>query len=424
MVDETLVAEARQVDLLTLIGSDTHLHKVANTRGGEYAGPCPFCGGQDRLRVQPERGLWWCRQCSGENWRDAIAYLERRDNLTFAEAIQRLTNVSMPPRKQTDLDKPKFGPPSEDWQAIARQVIAQSEKNLWSDLGNKARVWLNARGLDDDTLHHWHIGFNPTNQRISGLYVERGIVIPCVVNDMIWYVKIRRPLGEPKYIQIKGSRPALFGADLLARHEYAVITEGEFDAMLVWQICVNGEYPPGHKRDLVGVATLGSAASRLDVDTWAQYLLPVARFLVCYDADEAGVKGARFWNELTTRARRVNVPTLRPNDKDLTDYHLAGGRIIDLVSFEMARDRWQSESEKQSQPNSVSNDLAKLKTQRDQLTIKWNEAMDVLDAMRDRKEQDTSEFGHLSKEWITLDEEYRRLCDRIDCLESTEQIRQ
>jgi DNA primase len=51
----------QQVDLLDLVGRDTQLRKVASTRGGEYAGPCPFCGGRDRLRVQPERRLWWCR---------------------------------------------------------------------------------------------------------------------------------------------------------------------------------------------------------------------------------------------------------------------------------------------------------------------------------------------------------------------------
>jgi Zinc-binding domain of primase-helicase len=53
-----------RVDLVDLAGRDVHLRKVATTRGGEWAGPCPFCGGRDRFRVQPEKGLWFCRQCS------------------------------------------------------------------------------------------------------------------------------------------------------------------------------------------------------------------------------------------------------------------------------------------------------------------------------------------------------------------------
>ena len=427
MVDRKALEVARGIDLLSLIGQDTPLRSVASTGGGEYAGPCPFCGGRDRLRVQPERSLWWCRQCSGEHWKDAIAYIERREGKNFVGAVAHLTQGKMPIRvsaASTPRSQPIGEPPSRQWQAIARRIIDECVEMLWSDRGIKARIWLNARGLNDETLRHWRIGFNPSNRRIAGLYVERGIVIPCLVDDQVWYVKIRRPMGEPKYVQIKGSRPALFGADSLAQHDYAIITEGEFDAMLVWQICVNDEYPPGRKRDLVGVATLGSAGSRLDVETWARYLLPVARFLICYDADAAGVKGAGLWNDLTSRARRVNVPTLRPNDKDLTDYHLAGGRIVDLVSFEIARDRWQREFGQQGHPRELRDELAELKARRDMLVTRWNNALDALEAMQERDDQNASEVERLSAEWERLDAEYRQLCDRIDCLELTQECRQ
>ena len=57
------MAVKERLDLLELIGRDARLRKVASTRGGEYAGPCPFCGGRDRFRVQPRRGRWWCRGC-------------------------------------------------------------------------------------------------------------------------------------------------------------------------------------------------------------------------------------------------------------------------------------------------------------------------------------------------------------------------
>jgi hypothetical protein len=82
------------INLLDLIGTD--LKKVASTRGGEYAGACPFCGGKDRMRVQPEKGQWWCRQCSpNEHWQSAADYVMRRDNVTFKEAMARL-GLSLP----------------------------------------------------------------------------------------------------------------------------------------------------------------------------------------------------------------------------------------------------------------------------------------------------------------------------------------
>jgi DNA primase len=87
-----IAALKERVDLLELIGRDTRLKRVASTRGGEYAGACPFCGGRDRLRVQPARRRWWCRVClAGDRWQDAIAYVQRRDGVgNFTEACRRL----------------------------------------------------------------------------------------------------------------------------------------------------------------------------------------------------------------------------------------------------------------------------------------------------------------------------------------------
>lgn len=43
------------------------LKKVARTNGGEWAGPCPACGGRDRFCVWPTprdgSARAWCRQC-------------------------------------------------------------------------------------------------------------------------------------------------------------------------------------------------------------------------------------------------------------------------------------------------------------------------------------------------------------------------
>ncbi|MBV9711108.1 MAG: hypothetical protein JO011_09365, partial [Ktedonobacteraceae bacterium] len=42
------------MNLYELISQNTSLRRVASTHGGEYAGPCPFCGGTDRFRVWPD----------------------------------------------------------------------------------------------------------------------------------------------------------------------------------------------------------------------------------------------------------------------------------------------------------------------------------------------------------------------------------
>jgi len=56
---------APAVDLLALVGRDTQVKKVAGTAGGEWAGPCPWCGGNDRFRLWPnsDHPRYWCRGC-------------------------------------------------------------------------------------------------------------------------------------------------------------------------------------------------------------------------------------------------------------------------------------------------------------------------------------------------------------------------
>jgi hypothetical protein len=209
-------------------------------------------------------------------------------------------------------------------------VIELAKRNLWADVGVKARAWLGRRGLGDDTLRSWHIGFLPGGpaewRDVAGLGVPCGVVIPCEIAGAIWYVKVRRAKGEPKYHQVKGGVPALFGADTMRGQSVGVLTEGEFDMMLLAQ----------EVSDLAGVGTLGSALGNLDLSAWGDYLLPIARLLVCYDLDGAGKAGAAKLAGLTARARRVTVPAL-PNVKDLTDFWKAGGKLRDWLTFELAR---------------------------------------------------------------------------------------
>lgn len=87
------------VDILTLLSRDTDLRRVASTSGGEYAGPCPWCGGRDRFRAWPESGRWWCRQCGRRG--DSIQYLRDCHGLTFTEAKRALgLDTSIPPHTE------------------------------------------------------------------------------------------------------------------------------------------------------------------------------------------------------------------------------------------------------------------------------------------------------------------------------------
>jgi len=320
-------------NLLDVIGRDTTLKKAAGTGGGEFAGPCPFCGGTDRFRVQPDRpggGGWFCRQCTGSpetsGWHDVIDYIQRRDNLTFTEACQHLggDERGASPRRATPPPPPQLelkAPPAADWQERAWRVVETCEATLWTDGCEAVRRWLNdERGLTDETIKRWRLGFNEQAQELHGIWTWRGVTIPRWHGETLWAVNVRRGQGQkPKYKQIKGGKTGLFGLDTLQDRGVAVITEGEFDAMLLHQ----------EASDLVGVVTFGSASPR-HFETWLPWLLNARRLLVAYDNDTEGRQGLEFWLETTRRAREMRVPE---GKKDVTDFWQAGGDLRAWVSF-------------------------------------------------------------------------------------------
>jgi len=74
------------MDILVFIERDVSLTRVSNTGGGEYAGPCPSCGGRDRFHVWPAEGRYWCRGCGRKG--DTLQYLRDFRNLSFHEAAR------------------------------------------------------------------------------------------------------------------------------------------------------------------------------------------------------------------------------------------------------------------------------------------------------------------------------------------------
>lgn len=290
-----------------------------------HTGSGPFCGGKDRFTIKhtPDGDKWYCRNCGDGKYHDAIDFIKKHHNCNFLTAAAILSTTPTGNRADKPITQPqkRIEPPNAVWQRTAQDIVEDCSKRLWSDAGIQARDLLHARGLKDETLRKWEIGYSRNNMDSGGTkfgtYVPDGTVIPCLTGNTIWYLKVRRAAGSPKYAQVKGSRPAVYGADRLRGHDVAIVCEGEFDAMLLHQ----------EVGDLCGVITLGSASATLDVASWAGYLLPVKRFLVAYDTDSAGIKGAAKLGALTSRAKPLSVPKLREGDKDITDFVISGGDL-------------------------------------------------------------------------------------------------
>lgn len=330
-------------DLLAIVGRDTQLKKAANTGGGEWAGACPFPGcacKKDGFRVQVNHKgqgpRWYCRGCGEGRWHSVIDYIARRDSLDpknhndLQEICSRSLGGAVIPtttEHKAAPENPPYSPPSVDWQAAAWQAARECESLLWQPEGLRALEYLRGRGLQDATIKHFRLGYNPEGRKINGEYwLDRGVTIPGYVGEAIWYLKVRRskkdqtPNRPAKYYCMTGSRPAaIFNADALRGSDLALFCEGEFDTMICWQ----------EVRE-IPAATMGAATNPLDLATWGARLLPVKLILSAYDADKAGQKGAAMLAEMG--GNRVKLALLPDGQwKDITDFYLAGGDLAKWI---------------------------------------------------------------------------------------------
>ena len=75
--------------ILVLLQSDgCSAKRVSGTKGGEYASPCPACGGKDRFRSWPAQGRYWCRGCGKKG--DLIQYLRDFRDMGYQAACKYL----------------------------------------------------------------------------------------------------------------------------------------------------------------------------------------------------------------------------------------------------------------------------------------------------------------------------------------------
>lgn len=286
--------------IISLIeGDGGTLKKVATTSGAEYAGACPWCGGNDRFRVWPKSGRYWCRGCEKQG--DTIQYLRERRGLSFHEAclfLGRDPGERKDKPAATTWTPKESKAPGELWQSKARAFLDMAISNLWTPSGERLRQWLKAeKGLNDVTIKQARLGYNHADiyepraswgiENDGRQWLPAGLVIPLMNQGDVIRLRIRRdnPSDGKRYIYVSGSSPAplIIGKDKAA----FVIVESELDAWLLAQ----------EAGDLCGTVALGTATAKPDIETHA-LLKHTPLILVALDTDDAGIKASwKFWPE-------------------------------------------------------------------------------------------------------------------------------
>lgn len=260
-----IIVQAKTIDVADLVSRYTSLEKVS---GHEWQGPCPKCGGNDRLHCTAE--WWFCRQCHPKRG-DAIDLIRLATGCTFQEATERLTQQQWPERKpRVNPRKPQqTNDRDASWFESAAARLAEHQAAL---PGSAGADYLTRRGMQPETWAAFGLGFATAPNKDANADLP-AIAMPWFRGGKLTAIRYRflNPPGKQKITSLPGSKfgGVLFGGQALPEWVHQplengvhgaerlctlVLCEGEINAMSIWQVAHHAG---------VHVMSMGSETSRL-----------------------------------------------------------------------------------------------------------------------------------------------------------------
>ena len=314
--DDQFISEARdRNDIVDIISQYTALKKSGN----RYTGLCPFHSEKTpSFSVSPDMQLYHCFGCGVGG--TVIQFIEAIENLDFVETIKFLAEragLTLPEDKEEVSESSKQKKSILEMNKIAGRTFF---RNLNSETGKIALNYLRNRGLSDDTIKAYGLGYSldswdfmykllkkeghsDTDILKSGLCVERNGKIFDFFRGRVMFpvMDIRgnviafggRILGDgnPKYLNT-GATPVFSKRDNLfslnnaknSGEDYIILVEGYMDVIAL--------YSSGIKN---AVASLGTAFSEEHARLLKRY---TNKIIISFDSDEAGKTAARKANDV------------------------------------------------------------------------------------------------------------------------------
>ncbi|RLB26791.1 MAG: DNA primase [Deltaproteobacteria bacterium] len=325
----------RSADIVDLVGNFVQLRKA----GKNYVGLCPFHSEKEpSFTVNRERQMFHCFGCKKGG--DIFAFWMAYHHCSFGEALKDLAEryqVPLPKRQLSLAEKRRLELTEAIFKANEKAVEFFHQMLVKGEGAESARAYLEKRGIVEDTIEEFKLGFAPRQWDSLAAYLMKEKVAPGVAeaagliilgNKGRYYDRFRnriifpifdlkgRPVGfggrvlddgHPKYLNTpetpvfqKGS--VLYGLQASYTHmrttRKALIVEGYMDFLTLWK--------HGLK---YGAATLGTALTPAQVRRLKGY---VNEIIVVFDSDEAGRKAVLrglpiFINE-GVQARAILLP--------------------------------------------------------------------------------------------------------------------
>lgn len=331
-----------QLNIVDIIGREVKLKKS----GSNYMGLCPFHSEKSpSFSVNEGKQFYHCFGCGKSG--DVIGFVQEYYKLPFMEAVEKLASengIKLPERRTSgpkiDYDK---------YHGINAKA-ARFFYNALSIRGNKGLAYLRKRGLSNETITAFGLGYAPAsghalvdhlrkegvsdedmlklgfaNQGREGLYDKfRDRVMFPIINTQDKVIGFGgRAIADikPKYLNSPESeiflkKNNLFGLNLtrkeIDREQRAIIVEGYMDMISLYQNGVKNV-----------AASLGTALTINQARLLCRYSKNI---VLSYDSDSAGINAALRGIDVITEAggkpRVMNVT----DGKDPDDFVKAHGK--------------------------------------------------------------------------------------------------
>lgn len=341
--DDNKIEEIKsRVDIVELASEYLTLKKA----GRNFIALCPFH--QEKtpsFTVNRDKQIFYCFGC-GEGG-NVITFLMKIADKTFPEAIKILaekTGVVLPPMLSNKEDRQRNSL-KEGIIDLNLKAAQHFSRNLFSGAGKIARDYLQNRGISEDTIKQFRLGFSPDTWRSLTDYIEssgsslkmaeqagliisgkegsyydrfRGRIIFPIENifgEIVAFGGRILDKGEPKYLNSPESPVYIKGKNLyglnktkeeIRKKGFALIVEGYFDLISLFNAGIENV-----------VATLGTALTQEHLDLLRRYTIDV---VALFDPDEAGKKALDRSLELFLSTRMRARALILPGGYDPDDY--------------------------------------------------------------------------------------------------------
>lgn len=257
---------------------------------GDYDARCPLHDDKKRsARINFEKNVWHCFAGCGSG--NLAGLLRRMRERGVTDSSKRSTRSRRSVRRVTD------------------EQVDRWHRALMADQYARQYLW-SQRGLTAETMDAFNLGYDRASQAFTipiyradgGLYNVRKYRPNAPSDKKIWWAVKKDPnMSIP-----------LFPERVLEDSDWAIITEGEMDAMLAGQF----DFP----------AVTGTAGAGTWHVEWSERFKDKKVF-ICYDRDPTGEKGAKLVAEhLEPFASAIWIVKIPINKKgaDVSDFFLNG----------------------------------------------------------------------------------------------------